>query len=297
MSTLATTSPEVTAGTAGIAGIAGTASTVAPADGTPHSTFAGVMRGEWIKLLSLRSTWWTLGVTAALMTLISLAAASSLGAMADDPVMAPALAEMHGAEVISGGFQIAMLTIAVLGALFITGEYSTGMIRSTFAAVPARLPVLAAKGIALVVLTTAVTLIGAVLAYLVTMPALSEYDLVPALDDAATWRVLGGTVYFLVAAALFSLGLGTLLRSTAATVTLALTVLLVLPGLLSFISLDWVETLVSYLPLPASSAFIAASGTSVQGVALSAQEGLVTIALYAVVPLVAGAVSLRRRDA
>jgi ABC-2 type transport system permease protein len=285
MSTLATTAPAVAA------------STAVRADSPPHSTFAGIMRGEWIKLLSLRSTWWTLGITAALMTLISLAAATSLGAMADDPVMAPALAEMNGAEVISGGFQIAMLTIAVLGALFITGEYSTGMIRSTLAAVPTRLPVLAAKAIALVVLTTAVTLVGAVAAYFVTMPALSEYDLVPALDDPDTWRVLAGTVYFLVAAALFSLGIGTLLRSTAATVTLALTVLLVLPGLLSFITLDWVETIVSYLPLPASSAFIAAGGTSVQGVALSAQEGLITIAVYAVVPLVAGAVTLRRRDA
>ncbi len=281
-----------TAGSAAAVTTTGTRTT-----SVPRSTFAGVMRGEWIKLLSLRSTWWTLGTTVALMTLVSLAAASSLGAMADDPAMGPALAEMHGAEVISGGFQVAVITIAVLGALFITGEYSTGMVRSTFAAVPTRLPVLAAKAIALVVLTTAVTLVGAVLAYVVTLPALTEHDLVPALDDPSTWRVLGGTVYFLVAAALFSLGVGTLLRSTAATVTLALTVLLVLPGLLGFISLDWVETVVGYLPLPASSAFIAAEATSVQGVALSAQEGLVTIAAYAVLPLVAAAVALRRRDA
>ena len=285
MSTLTTTAPAVTI------------SADSRADAAPDSTFAGIMRGEWIKLLSLRSTWWTLGITAALMTLISLAAASSLGAMADDPVMAAALADMNGAEVISGGFQIAMLTIAVLGALFITGEYSTGMIRSTFAAVPTRLPVLAAKAIALVLLTTAVTVVGAVLAYFVTMPALAEYDLVPPLDDVATWRVLGGTVYFLIAAALFSLGIGALLRSTAATVTLALTVLLVLPGLLGFISLDWVETVVSYLPLPASSAFLTTGETDVRGVALSPQEGLLTIAAYAVVPLVAAAVALRRRDA
>ena len=67
---------------------------------------------------------------------------------------------------------------------------------------------------------------------------------------------LGGTLYSLIAAALFSLGIGTLLRSTAATVTVALTVLLLLPGTLSFISLDWVETIVSYLPLPASSALL-----------------------------------------
>lgn len=143
------------------------------ADATPptvRSAFAGVMRGEWVKLLSLRSTWWTLGATVVLMTLVSFAAAMSLDAMAEDPVMGAAVTEMHGAEVISGGFQIGMLTIAVLGALFITGEYSTGMIRSTFAAVPTRLPVLGAKAIALVVLTVVVTVAGVAASYLVTMP-------------------------------------------------------------------------------------------------------------------------------
>lgn len=263
----------------------------------PRSTFAGVMRGEWVKLLSLRSTWWTLAATVALMTLVSLAAAMSLDAMADDPVMGAAVADMHGAEVISGGFQIGMLTIAVLGALFITGEYSTGMIRSTFAAVPMRLPVLGAKAIALVILTVVVTVVGVAASYLVTTPQLAAYGLVPALDDPSTWRVLGGTTYFLVAAALFTLGVGTLLRSTAATVTVALTVLLLLPGALSFITLDWVETLVGYLPLPASSAFLTAGATDVRGVGLTAQGGLLVVAAYALIPMLAAAVSLRRRDA
>ena len=272
------------------------AATTPPAT-DPRSTLAGVMRGEWVKLLSLRSTWWTLAATVVLMTLVSFAAAMSLDAMAADPVMGAAMADMHGADVISGGFQVGMLSIAVLGALFITGEYSTGMIRSTFAAVPTRLPVLGAKAVALVVLTVAVTVVGVTTSALATVPQLATYDLVPALDDPATWRVLGGTTYFLVAAALFTLGVGTLLRSTAATVTVALTVLLVLPGVLSFITLDWVETLVGYLPLPASSAFLTAGATDVRGVGLTAGSGLLVVAAYAVVPMVAAAVALRRRDA
>src|SRR5690606_26909547 len=88
-------------------------------------TFPGVMRGEWIKLLSLRSTWWTLGLSVALMTLLALGQAASLDFMAESPEMAAALANMHGAEVVSGGYQFGMITIAVLGALLITGEYST----------------------------------------------------------------------------------------------------------------------------------------------------------------------------
>jgi len=261
-------------------------------------TFGGVMRGEWIKLLSLRSTWWTLGATVAVITLIAFASASSLGSLADDPRNPSGLTEIHGATIVSGGAQIGVVAIAVLGALLITGEYTTGMIRSTFAAVPTRVPVLVAKAIALVVLATAVTAVSLALSYFAAAPQLSKYGLVPALDDTQTWQVFGGTVYFLVAAALFALGVGAILRSTAGTVTVALTVLLLMPGFLGFISLDWVETIVSYLPLPAANAFLAVGGSaSLGGNQLSAGTGLVVVAAYAVVPLVAAAVLLRRRDA
>jgi ABC-2 type transport system permease protein len=261
-------------------------------------TFAGVMRGEWIKLLSLRSTWWALGAAAALMALASLAAAASLRFMAEDPATAAGLAEIRGAEIVSGGYGIGMVSIAVLGALLITGEYSTGMIRSTLAAVPTRVPVLAAKAIALVVVTVAVTAVGLALAYLVTMPNLTRYDLVPALDDATTWQVFGGTAYVLAAAALFSLGVGTMLRSTAGSVTVALTVLLLLPGLLAFITLDWVETVAAYLPSSAAAAFLTASETTAfGGQELSSAAGLLVIGAYAVVPLVTAAFVLHRRDA
>ena len=266
-----------------------------PAAAQVQPTFAGVVRGEWIKLLSLRSTWWTLAATVAVITLVALAAAASLNAMADDPALAPGIEQMHGAEVISSGFHFGMLTIAVLGALLITGEYATGSIRSTFAAVPTRIPVLGAKALTLVVLTAAVTLVSVTLSYFLTMPQLSQYDLVPALDDPGTWRVFGGTLYSLISAALFSLGVGTLLRSTAASLTAALTVLL--PGILSFIRLDWVETIVSYLPLPASSALLTTGAVETQGASLSAQASLIVMAAYAAVPIAAAAVTLHRRDA
>lgn len=254
------------------------------------------MRGQWIKLVSLRSTWWVLAATAAVITLVALAAAASLNAIAVDPAMALTIGQMHGAEVIASGFHYGMLTIAVLGAMLFTGEYSTGMIRSTFAAVPTRIPVLAAKALALVVLTAAVTLLSVTLSYFVTMPLLSQHDLVPALDDPRTWRVLGGTLCALTAA-LFSLGIGALLRSTAASITTAVTVLLLLPGILSFITLDWVQTIVSYLPLPASPALLTTGAADPQGPYFSTQASLIVMAAYALVPIVAAAVTLHRRDA
>ncbi len=269
-----------------------------PDDGAEvYPTFGGIMRGEWIKLVSLRSTWWALAATAAVTTLAAVAASASLNATTADPAVASTIGQMQGAEIIASGFPFGMLTIAVLGALMFTGEYSTGMIRSTFAAVPTRIPVLAAKALALVVLTAGVTLVSVTLSYLVSMPLLSQHDLVPALDDTGTWRVLGGILYALTTAALFALGIGTLLRSTAASITTALTVLLLLPGILSFITLDWVQTIVSYLPLPASSALLTTGAVDPQGDYLSTQTSLIVMAAYALVPIAAAAVALQRRDA
>ncbi|MCZ2860831.1 ABC transporter permease subunit [Blastococcus sp. VKM Ac-2987] len=262
-------------------------------------TFLGILRGEWIKLLSLRSTWWTLAATVLLMTGVSLAVAASLDTVAADPATGPGLAALTGAEVVSGGFQLGMLTIAVLGALLMTGEFSTGMIRSTLAAVPTRTPVLAAKAIAVAAVTAAVVALGTAVSYTVTMPLLAPHGMVPALDELRTWQVFGGTLYFLVAAALFSLGVGTLLRSSAGAITVALTVLLLLPSFLVFVTLDWVETAVEYLPLPASGAFLGGGEDSLSAVGdgLTPATGLLVVAAYAVVPLVAGAAALRRRDA
>ncbi|GAA1627329.1 ABC transporter permease subunit [Georgenia ruanii] len=260
-------------------------------------TFPGVMRGEWIKLFSLRSTWWSLGLTVALMTLIGLAGAASMGTMAVTPDGAAMLEHVHGAEFVASGYQMAMVTVAVLGALLITGEYSTGMIRSTLAAVPTRLPVLAAKAIALTLLTVVVGVIGLALSYLVTIPFLSDHDLVPSLSDTQTWQVFGGTIFFLVMAALFALGIGTLLRSTAGAVTISLVVLLLLPGILQFIRIDWVQDVVNFLPMPAAMAFLSVSDTFGGNDLLTAWEGVAVVAAYAVAVLAAAAVVLRRRDA
>ncbi len=275
--------------------------TTAPrVDGRPPArevgdlSFGGVLRGEWTKLLSLRSTWWTLAITIAVMALISLAVASTV----DDFVAYAAAAgqEAHGAELIISGFQFGMVTVAVLGALLITGEYSTGMARSTFAAVPTRLPVLWAKAIALTVVTAVTSVLSLVVATLVAAPWLSEHGLVPRLDQAHTWWAFGGMTYFFVAVALVALGLGTVVRHTAGSITAVLGVLLLVPGVLQFISIDWVQDLVAVTPLPAAVAFVGTSGLQGTNDVLSAGQGVAVVGAYAVVALVAGALSLRRRD-
>ncbi|MPV36884.1 ABC transporter permease subunit [Georgenia subflava] len=258
-----------------------------------HLRFGGVLRGERIKLLSLRSTWWTLGITVVLMGLLALAQAAS----AEFIVEGSGDLSLHGAEFVTGGYQLGMVTVAVLGVLLVTGEYSTGMIRSTLAAVPSRLPVLAAKAVALSVVIVIVSAVSLAVSYVVTMPFLSDYDLVPSLGDSGTWQLFGGMAFFFVAVALFALGIGTLLRHTAGAITVVLAVLLLLPMILQFINLDWVQDVLGYMPLPAAMSFLTISGAFGGNEALTAWQGVAVVSAYAVAALAAGAISLRRRDA
>lgn len=254
----------------------------------PRLSFAGILRGEWIKLLSLRSTWWMLAITVAVMALVALAVAAGTEV---SPDFAP-----HGAELITAGYQIGMLTVAVLGALVMTGEYTTGMVRSTFAAVPARTPVLAAKAVALAVVTVLATAASIVVGYVVSRPFLSELGLVPALDDPATWQTFAGMAFFFVAVALFSLGLGTVLRHTSGTIATTIAVLLLLPAVLQFVNVTWIQEALAYLPLPAAMPFLLTTDAFGSSDALTAWQGVAVVGGYAAAALIAGAVSLRRRD-
>src|SRR5699024_10650446 len=154
--------------------------------------FAGVLGAEWRKLFSLRSTWWTLGLTVVLMTLMALGQAAGVTDSLSTPEGAAMFAGLHGAELVTGGYQFGLLTISVLVAFLITYDYSTGMIRSTFAAVPTRLPLLAAKGIVLTAVTVVEIGRAHVTSYAATAPVLADHDLVPGLTDPTTWQIAGG---------------------------------------------------------------------------------------------------------
>ncbi|PYF97802.1 ABC-2 type transport system permease protein [Georgenia satyanarayanai] len=277
----------------------GPAATRAAGDpGSPGAgdlSFRGVLAGEWVKLLSLRSTWWT-----AALTVVVIAALGAVQASAVDDIVVLAAElgiEPHGAELVIAGFQFGMVTVAVLGALLVTGEYSTGTIRSTLVAVPSRLPVLWAKALALVALTVVVSVLSLVVATVSALPWLADANLVPALDDAVTWQSFAGMTYFFVAVVLIALGLGAVLRHTAATVSAVLGLLLLVPGVLQFVPLEWVQDLVSLTPLPAAVAFVGTSGLQGTNDVLTAWQGVAVVGGYAVLALVAGAVCLRRRDA
>lgn len=262
-----------------------------------HLTFRGVVVSEWIKFRSVRSTVWTIALTLVMMVGLSLLVAfgsTSSGAQTTG---------VTGSMIVTIGYGFAEITLAVLGVLAITGEYSTGMIRSTLAAVPKRLPALWAKVLVLTVATAITSAVGVGISYLVTSPILSSHELTVDLGDPTTRRVLLGAVLFLVGIALLAFALGALVRHSAAGIAAALGVILLLPILVGIIGnwVGWVADIQPYLPTSAGERIMSTSSdaTSASGdvTQLSPWQGLGLMYGYVVVVGAAAAVLLRRRDA
>ncbi|HLR28695.1 MAG TPA: ABC transporter permease subunit [Ruania sp.] len=267
-----------------------------------HVNFARVLRSEWIKLTTLRSTPWTVGVTVLAMVGIALLGAYSIAATADMvasgqiPADAgvPDFGPRDGTTMVNSGWVFAQIVVTVLGVLTISGEYSTGQIRSTLTAVPTRLPVLAAKGILVAVIAFVTGLVSVAISYGATFPILQPHETVPDLADGETIRVLLGAPLYLTMVALLALGVGALLRHAAAGISTVLGLLLMLPLLSQFITVDWFQDVAEYFPMSAGS-LITDYGSN--GAGLSPWEGFGVLAIYVVVALAAAAVLLRRRDA
>jgi len=220
-------------------------------------TFARILRSEWIKLTSLRSTYWSLALIAVLGIGFSLLLVSFTSGFVDNAEPDP-----NGVlTTTTVGVGFGQLIAAVLGVLVISGEYSTGMIRSTLAAVPSRLPVLVAK------------------------------------------RRVGAAAY-LGLTAVFALGLGTLLRSAAGGIAVALGIILVVDGVVPLLSLavDWVSDITPYLFSSAGVAMARipgeAAGTDPFAMTmLEPWAGTLVVIAWTLVSLTLGALRLTRKDA
>ena len=280
------------------------------AERTPvhNVTFWRLLRSEWIKLWSLRSTWWTLGSTVVIMVGVALMmafVAQFLNDQMSDVEMAAedqaSMDAVFGAPtVIAGGYEFAALVVAVLGAMLITGEYSTGMIRSTFAAAPGRLGAFAAKAVVLALVTAVLSAVSLLAGWLVTYPILNANDMTLDWSDGDQVRQLYGVVIYTVLVALFALGIGTLLRHTAGAIFTTVAVFLVVPMVFGIAvalasSVEWVLDVNKFLPSVAGSA-ITPNGAQVPEV-LDPWVGISVLAAYTVVVVAAGALRLKRDDA
>ncbi|WP_374010754.1 ABC transporter permease subunit [Leifsonia sp. LS-T14] len=286
-----------------------TATASTPGATHPHTSlerlsFPGVVRSEWIKLRTLRSTFWTLISAVVLVVGIASLVAFAIPdkstlidrVSAAQRVAVEAQAASFATTAATAGLTFASLVIAVLGVLVITGEFSTGMIRSSFTAVPRRFPVFAAKTLVLFLVAFIVGLISSAASWAVAVPILTSKGYTGDLFSAGTlWAIVGAGAY-LGLVAVFALGVGAILKSTAGGIAGALGVLLVLPIIANLVTgltrTQWVADAGHYL--------ISNAGSGMSGIANGTLEpwaNAVTVLIWAAVSFIAGAVLLQRRDA
>lgn len=261
-----------------------------------HVTFPRVLRSEWIKFTSLRSTIWTIAVTLVVMVGFSalMAWGMSFAAEAPDGQGPPAAdGSTMGAVAVVTSYGLAQIVMAVWGVLVISGEYSTGQIRSTLTAVPTRLPVLAAKGLLVALASFVVGAVGVALSVLVTAPILSPNDMSLDLGDGETVQMLLGVPLYLMAIALLALAIGALVRHSAGGIAVVLGLIIILP-ILTTIPLDFIETIAPYFPSTAGERIVQGENP---GAVLTPWQGYGVFWIYVVVTMTAAAVLLRRRDA
>ena len=262
-----------------------------PNTGTPQQTAdtrAGLrqaIRAEWTKLASLRSTKWTLAVTTVGALLVTVLATHHAGHRLGYKYFDPTNQSMTG-------LALASLTIGVLGVLTMTGEYGTGTIRSSLAALPRRETLLTAKVAVVGVLTLLVGEVLSFSAFFIGQAVLAANGAPSAhlgQPDVLRAVVLSGA--FLSLLALFGLGLGAVVRHTAGALAAYAGVVLLLPVLLQTVGGDPGR----YTPDLIFANSVAA--VAPQPPALSATVGFGLMVAYTLAALGLGAALLNRRDA
>jgi ABC-type transport system involved in multi-copper enzyme maturation permease subunit len=254
-------------------------------------TFSHVLLSEWTKLRSLRSTRWALLAAFALTIGI---AALACGVVAHHyPHMQPQdRRNFHPLEVNLAGVQLAQLAIGVLGVLVITGEYSTGMIRATMAAVPRRLPVLWAKAVVFGLTTLLLAVPAVLIAFVVGQALFSRHHINIGFSHPGVPRALFGAALYLTVVGLFGFGLGAIVRNTAGGIATFAGLMFVLPPLMNVLPSNWNSAASPYLPLQAGETIMSLNS----GNQLAPWTGFGVFCTYAAVALLLAAVLLRRRD-
>ncbi|MGO2931765.1 ABC transporter permease [Microbacterium sp.] len=262
--------------------------TAAPPAAPYRRTFARALRSEWIKLATVRSTWWSIGIVAVLTIGIALLVAQAMDVPGFEPIQA-----------VVAPIQFTVLLAGILGAISVTGEYSSGMIRSTLAANPSRGAVLIAKATIVAVLMFVSSLIIFTIAALVVTPVFAGRDMPFAWDDPAKsiLPILAASLSMAVFA-LIGVAFGFLIRSGAGAIAATVGLLFVLPIVASVFTgvgagWEWITDVAARLPMAASqSAILPQDDWGLSGV-----ESYATLAAWVVAGILAAWAALRTRDA
>jgi ABC-2 type transport system permease protein len=253
------------------------------------------LHAEWTKVRTAGGMIWLLLAVVAATVAVSIAAAAAVTCPSGGCPVDPAKVSLTGVE-------LGQAVVAVVAVLAISGEYSTGMIRSTFTAMPGRVTVLAAKAAiltALVIPAGSVAVLASLLAGRLILPGhgfttAHGYRLL-SLADGPVLRAAAGSVLYLALIALLGLGIATAVRDSAVSIGAVLGLLYLFPIAASAVSPHWQRHIEQIGPMTAGLAIQATTG--LRSLPISPWAGLGVLAAWAAAALLAGGLLLRYRDA
>ncbi len=263
-----------------------------PLEGTPLAGLGGMVRAEFCKLRTVRSTYWTLFAALAFNLIFAAVEAIFLPGRLSDRDKA----SLDGVRVSLGGSHLSQVAFGVLGVLIITSEYTTGLIRVTLTAMPRRRLLLAVK--AAVFATTAIVVGTAVsfAAYFVFQGLLGSDagTLKSSISDPGVVRALIGGGLYVAVLGLLGLGLGAVVRSSAGAIAALFSLLFVPQILVELLPQAWTAMIGPFVPMEAGSQIFSQHR---EPGALAPWTGFGVFSLYALAALVAAFALIGRRDA
>jgi ABC-2 type transport system permease protein len=251
----------------------------------------GTLRSELTKIISVRSTYWTL--LAQVLASIGWAIANCAGVVSHG--ISP---DFNAAQVsLTGQVALGELIIVVLGALVITSEYSTGMIRTSLAVMPRRGVLYSAKAIVFAAVTLTLSLITSFTSFFIGQAILSSKHYNTTLTQPGVLRAVLLSAAIVTVFGLFAYGAGALIRHSAGAITAILGVIFLIPALAQALPNGWFQALQRWLPGGGALEPIVRSTSPVSRYLFSAWGEFAVFSGYAAVLLALGAWFFIRRDA
>jgi ABC-2 type transport system permease protein len=257
--------------------------------------FGGALRSEWTKIRSVRSTVWTLA--AAIIVGVGLSTLGNFAQSSHTTLSAQQLAAKDLVYRSMFGIMFGQLVMVVFGALAITGEYATGMIRTSLSVQPRRMPVFFAKFLVVAATAFVVGEIISFASFLIGIHFWATKGVHLSLGShGALQAVIGGGLY-LDGAALLAFGIGAAIRHTAGAITTGVFLLFVVTIILNFMPDSWQADISKYFPANAGQQIWSTQHTADVGTALGAWAGFGVYMAYAVLALLIGMWVFKRKDA
>lgn len=250
-----------------------------------------VVHSEFIKLRSVRSTYWTLLAAVVFNVALAVVVAAVIpGALSEEDKRT-----VDAVRLSLAGLHLSQIAVGVLGVLAISSEYGTGSIRATLSAVPRRRTVLVAKATVFATVALAVGVVSCFAAYVAFEAVNTDAALQSSISDSGVLRAVTGGGLYLAVLGLLGLGLGGIIRSTAGAIAVLFGMLFVPPILFELLPRTWQSTVGPYLPMEAGSQIFIAQTRAPEG--LGAWTGMAVFSLYALAAVVGSLVLIERRDA